>query len=131
VWARPLALFSYFAIGAPPGYVRPTWARTRRPLFGACFAGSVARRILRFQPPSFVTDEVCRHLRHNKNCSATNVEIQEGNGPAYGDETADGAYGTNSRPSHGCETIPSTMGAMPASKGPKGSCGALPPPIEI
>src|SRR5580700_76116 len=63
-WARPLALFSYLAIGAPPENVRLPWARTWRALIGACIAGSMARRILRFQPPSFVTDEVCRPFRH-------------------------------------------------------------------
>jgi hypothetical protein len=54
-WARPLALFtSCCDFGAPPEIVRLPWARSWRPLFGAYFAGFTARRILRFQPPSFV-----------------------------------------------------------------------------
>jgi len=57
--------------------------------------------------------------------------MQAGNDLTYGDETGDGAYGFNSRPSHGCETIPSTIGAMPASKGLSGCCDLPPPPMEI
>jgi hypothetical protein len=57
--------------------------------------------------------------------------MQAGNSFGYGDETGDGAYGFNSRPSHGCETIPSTIGAMPASKGLSGGSDFPPPPTAI
>jgi hypothetical protein len=131
-WARPLALFtSVCDFGAPPEIVRLAWARSWRPLFGAYFAGSMARRILRFQPPSFVSYEVRRPLPAQKNSSATKVEMQAGNARGHGDETGDGAYGTRSRPSHGSDTIPSTIGAIPASKGLSGAAALTPPPMVI
>jgi hypothetical protein len=58
-------------------------------------------------------------------------ETQAGNARGHGDGTADGANGTNNRPSHGCETIPSTIGAMPESNGERGGWGAPAPPIAI
>ena len=73
-----LCSFPYRCDRAPPVVVRLAWARALRPLFGASFAGSVARWILRFQPPSFVRRSVPnRYL----NCSATNVGTQGGKGP--------------------------------------------------
>ena len=58
--------FSYLAIGAPPEN-RPAAVGARSAaLFGAYSRGPVARRILRFQPPSFVVDEACRPFRHAK-----------------------------------------------------------------
>lgn len=62
----PSLLFSYLAICAPPENRPAAVGAHAAPLFGACIAGLVARRILRFQPPSFVTDEVCRPFRHAK-----------------------------------------------------------------
>jgi len=53
-WVRPLALFSYLAIGAPPENRPAAVGAHKAALFGACIAGPMARRILRFQPPSFV-----------------------------------------------------------------------------
>ncbi len=50
---------------------------------------------------------------------------------AHGDETADGSYGASRRPSQGCDTIPSTIGAMPASNGASGAAAGPAPPIAI
>ena len=127
-WARPLALFAYLAMarrrkssgcrGRAPG-ARYS-ARASRARWPGGFCGSN-------RPPSCF-DEACRPLRHTEIVVRRIVEIQGGKRAGYGDEAGDGANGTKRRPSHGCESMPSTIGARPAANGDSGVLAWPPPP---
>src|SRR5579871_4693948 len=116
---------------APRRFSSGCRGRALAPFIRRCFAG------LRSPADLAVPTALLRVLRSVPatpaplNSSATNVEIQGGKTASYGDGTADGTYGSSRLPSHGCETIPSTIGAMPASNGPSGCADLPPPPIEI
>ena len=92
----------------------------------------MARRILRFQPPSFVSDEVCRPFPAHENSSATKVEMQAGNARGHGDETGDGAYGTK-EPSVAWLQIPCRRRSerCPHRTDSSGAAAGPPPPMVI